>query len=74
MLAICGSEDDGTPKFFHLDYDHSCCRTSREATKCGKCIRGVLCRNCNYAEGLLRSDPKIAKAMAEYLEAFVGSL
>lgn len=37
----------------NIDHDHACC--GQEKTKyCGECVRGVLCRPCNHAEGNLR--------------------
>ena len=47
-----------------IDHDHNCCPGRRS---CGECIRGVLCTNCNTAEGLLGSDPDRALALAAYL-------
>ena len=41
----------------HLDHDHSTGRA-----------RGILCQNCNVALGLLRDDPDLFRAAAEYLE------
>lgn len=41
-----------------IDHDHSCC-TSRMT--CGKCVRGVLCRQCNAAIGVL-TDAGVTRA------------
>lgn len=57
---ICGSMEN-----LCIDHDHSCCSSK---TTCGKCVRGVLCRSCNQAEGFLKSDPDLARKLAEYLE------
>jgi len=35
-------------------------------------IRGILCGRCNMAIGLLRDDPKIIRAVADYLEKSKG--
>lgn len=48
-----------------VDHDHSCCPV--DSHSCGRCIRGFLCRQCNLAEGLLRSDPQIAMQLSRYL-------
>lgn len=53
--AICNItfSDDKKSNKPHIDHDHSCC--SNEKT-CGKCVRGLLCGNCNRGIGLLRED------------------
>lgn len=56
---VCGSNDN-----LYIDHNHECCPT--EFT-CGKCIRGVLCRDCNFAEGLI-STVQRAKRLLEYME------
>jgi hypothetical protein len=56
---ICGSYDN-----LHIDHDHACCDGVRS---CGKCIRGILCRNHNQGLGSFRDDPEALIAAAEYL-------
>jgi hypothetical protein len=56
VCACCGSANGGV-RAFHLDHDH---RTGK--------VRGILCNNCNAALGLIRDDPEIALAMANYLK------
>lgn len=56
---VCGTDEN-----LCIDHDHSCCPGK---TSCGGCVRGVLCSNCNTAEGFLRSDPERAEALARYL-------
>lgn len=60
---VCGS----TGKLV-IDHDHSCCSG---IITCGKCVRGMLCYRCNTAEGLLLSNPELAKALAEYMTRMV---
>lgn len=64
--AICGSSEPGG-KNWHVDHDHSCCPGRRT---CGKCTRGLLCKECNtkivdVAENKMHL---LEKALA-YLEA-----
>lgn len=61
--AICGTHDSGT-NFFHLDHDHNCCPGKRS---CGKCIRGLLCTNCNRGLGHLKDDIFILESALYYL-------
>ncbi|WP_407674816.1 endonuclease domain-containing protein [Nonomuraea fuscirosea] len=49
----------------HIDHDHECCPG---ANSCGRCIRGILCGNCNKALGLMRDNAKILLRAAEYLK------
>lgn len=43
LCAICGRKSNRSR--MHTDHDHSCCPGERS---CGKCVRGLLCRDCNY--------------------------
>lgn len=45
--AVCNTSDPGK-RGWHTDHDHSCCPGR---TSCGKCIRGILCHNCNMLLG-----------------------
>jgi hypothetical protein len=53
----CGSFDS-----LCVDHDHSCCPGQGS---CGQCIRGVLCRMCNIAEGAITSEHQLL-GMLEY--------
>lgn len=57
VCAVCGTARwNGSGP--HVDHDHAT----------GK-VRGILCSTCNTALGMIKDDPGIARAMADYLEA-----
>jgi hypothetical protein len=47
-----------------VDHDHRCCPGDRS---CGRCVRGLLCRNCNRAAGYLGESAENAVALGFYL-------
>lgn len=50
----------------HVDHNHDCCDSQKS---CGKCVRGVLCKNCNHLEGRLAHWPKAYDIVfTEYFE------
>jgi hypothetical protein len=51
-----------------IDHDHNCCPiTKGRRRSCGKCIRGLICHQCNVAAGMLGEDPDRADDLARYL-------
>ena len=66
--AVCQRTDNvlrqGKMQSFCVDHNRSCCPGDNS---CGKCVRGLLCHNCNRAEGLLNGN---AKALVQYLERY----
>lgn len=55
--AVCRTTDPGRgQRVFVVDHDHV-----------SNHVRGLLCHNCNSAIGLLRDDPKIIAAAADYV-------
>lgn len=68
--CICG--DVLSLDTLHIDHDHTCCNSKKRS--CGRCVRGVLCSNCNVALGLIRDDPNRAIALANYLMRFQNVL
>jgi hypothetical protein len=50
----------------HVDHDHACCPD--EGRSCGKCVRGLLCTDCNTGLAKFRDDPAILRRAASYLE------
>lgn len=55
--ALCGSQKSRNGTSLTVDHDHACCPGERS---CGKCVRGILCANCNA--NLERLDTPEAKA------------
>ena len=52
MCALCGEPQPG-----HIDHDHET-----------DLVRALLCERCNLALGLLRDDPSLMRAAADYVE------
>jgi hypothetical protein len=50
----------------HIDHNHLCCSGNRSS--CGKCIRGILCSNCNTAIGLLKDSELLLDEAKKYLK------
>lgn len=51
----------------NIDHDHKCCPGPYS---CGKCIRGLLCRDCNTALGKFKDDLDRMRAAVKYLGRF----
>jgi hypothetical protein len=60
-----GCEACGSFNKLCIDHDHSCCNYSGS---CGNCIRGVLCSDCNSAEGFIKNLSQ-AKGLLEYMKS-----
>ncbi len=67
----CGETDPTVAskrtKVFPIDHDHNCCPGTKS---CGKCVRGILCMNCNRAMGLLQDNISILQNMITYLQKY----
>lgn len=61
----CASCETTETNQWCVDHDHSCCPGQYT---CGKCVRGILCNNCNTAAGLLKDSPGNARLLADYIE------
>lgn len=49
-----------------VDHDHACCPQSGKS--CGKCIRWLLCNNCNLIIGMLNDDATLLRRMADEID------
>ena len=63
--AVCGSNDPGLDRDWHIDHDHSCCGAGRS---CGDCIRGLLCHKCNLMIGWAGDDVVKLQSAIDYLQ------
>lgn len=69
--AICNrglphpADENGDKWQSNIDHDHACCPTD---TTCGKCVRGILCRDCNLMLGHAKDNLSTLKKGVEYLE------
>lgn len=68
LIAVRQISGGRTAAMLVVDHDHACC--PRGPRSCGKCFRGLICRDCNLAAGMLRDDPVRTQALAEYLRAW----
>jgi hypothetical protein len=61
LPSCSNSFDDVRPC---VDHDHSCC--SGQET-CGKCVREIICINCNTALGQVKDNEALLLDMLEYI-------
>ena len=65
VCYICRRAKDTARRRLAVDHDHSCCPGK---TSCGKCVRGLLCRNCNRnILGRLHDEPAALQRGIDYL-------
>lgn len=64
VCATCGTDDPGK-NYWCVDHDHACCPGSDRT--CGKCIRGILCGQCNHALGNVKDNIETLNSMIDYL-------
>jgi hypothetical protein len=50
-----------------IDHDHRCCGSLRS---CGRCVRGLLCADCNRGLGDFSDDPERLRGAIAYLDRF----
>lgn len=63
VCAACGATPPRGHRL-HVDHDHSCCATRYT---CGKCVRGLLCLNCNAALGHAKDSKERLMNLINYL-------
>lgn len=62
--AICGKTTAENKRGLPVDHDHNCC--PRDGS-CGKCIRGIVCDDCNAVLGRAHDSPEILRKAINYL-------
>lgn len=67
VCKICRKENQRNT-LFHIDHDHSCC--PEKSRSCGKCIRGLLCFECNSGLGKFKDNPKLLRRAVHYIEKY----
>lgn len=60
--AICHIPSES----LRVDHDHSCCPGEQS---CGKCVRALLCHNCNCTLGYGKDNPELLRKAADYIES-----
>ena len=60
--AVCGASPGA--RIMHVDHDHACCPGEQT---CGRCIRGILCQDCNRGLGMFQDDAELLMAAAAYV-------
>lgn len=63
LCAICCG-DPLMGRSLSVDHDRECCPGK---VSCGKCIRGLLCHNCNTGIGHFYDDPELLDTAAFYI-------
>lgn len=72
VCALCNhlSHHHGTIQRLQVDHNHKCCDLHTKS--CGKCLRGLLCADCNlllsYLEKLLKETTSIVPKWDTWLE------
>lgn len=64
VCAICGT-GNANGRRLSIDHDHSCCPGSKA---CGRCVRALLCANCNLVLGHAKDSAERLRAAADYLD------
>jgi len=63
VCAICGLINENG-RMLAVDHDHSCCPGDRS---CGKCVRKLLCGDCNMGLGKFKDDVELLAKAISYL-------
>lgn len=50
-----------------VDHDHNCCS---EKLTCGKCVRGLICNQCNLIVGIIENNSGIIESSKKYINKY----
>lgn len=67
--CACCREPLGLNDRFTIDHDHQCCDSIKT---CGRCVRGILCMNCNAGLGNFKDSLDLLLKAVEYLRRADG--
>jgi hypothetical protein len=67
LMIEQGCEMCGSTETLCVDHDHNCCPGT---ITCGKCIRGILCHNCNKGIGNFKDDIDKLQSAINYLRKY----
>jgi hypothetical protein len=63
--AICAKSFSG--RGTHVDHDHDCAHSDKGVQCCFRCVRGVLCGNCNHFAGWIETRLHLLAPALSYL-------
>jgi hypothetical protein len=67
-ICPCGaSPENERYSTLSVDHDRRCCPENKS---CGRCLRGLLCNDCNVSLGRLKDDPNRLDILAAYLRRY----
>lgn len=67
--ALCAAVQGSEMRRMSVDHDHACCAGHRS---CGKCLRGIVCANCNRKLGFLEN--LLTEALVTPFPQLIGTL
>lgn len=67
VCEICKCPPSQGRSLLSVDHDHRCCP---KGGSCGKCVRGLLCEDCNKAIGILKENKDVLRSAILYLDKY----
>ncbi len=67
VCEICKSPPSQGRTLLSVDHDHKCCP---KGGSCGRCVRGLLCEDCNKAIGILKESKDTLRSAISYLDKY----